>query len=156
MKNALSEILGISLGLQIPELKDLSARQAVLQVIDKHEKSTSTRVGKQIDQMPETLNNATKICIYRLVQEGLKNAFHRGEGIGQYVGVSVQGSQLILHIGENGPDIDLDDNQRVSETRDLGLRGMRERIQSLGGEFYVYSDSRSSGLNLVAHLPIDD
>jgi signal transduction histidine kinase len=141
---------------QIPELEDLSAREAIIRVIEKHEQNTSTRVGKQIGQIPETLNNATKICIFRLVQEGLRNAYGRGGGIGQYVRVSVKGPQLILSIGEIGHDIDVNDSNNIYHSEDLELRGMRERIESLGGEFYIFSDSRSGGINLRAYLPVVD
>lgn len=156
LKDALNEIRRISLGLEIPELKDLSARDAILQVIEKHEKRTSTRVGKQLDQVPETLNNAIKICIYRLVQEGLRNAYRHGGGIGQYVGVSVKGPQLILTIGETGHDINIDDQERIYDNESQGLRGMRERVQSLGGDFYITRNPKSSGINLHAYLPIGD
>lgn len=156
LKDALEGVRSISFGSQIPELENLSASEAILQVIERHEKTTSTRVGKQIDQMPETLDNATKICIYRLVQEGLRHAFGRGGGIGQYVRVSVKGPQLTLSIGEIGHDIDVDDNKNIYDSEDLELRGMRERIESLGGEFYVFSDPRSGGINLLAYLPISD
>lgn len=156
LKDALREIRSISLGLEIPELEQLSARDSILQVIEKHEKRTSTRVGKQLDQLPETLNTAIKICIYRLVQEGLRNAYRHGGGIGQYVGVSVKGEQLILTIGEAGPDIDVDSKDRIHENESLELRGMRERVQSLGGDFYITSNSKSGGINLLAYLPIDD
>ncbi|MDH3448921.1 MAG: hypothetical protein OEO18_12345 [Gammaproteobacteria bacterium] len=156
LKDALREIRRISLGLETPELKDLSARDAILQVIAKHEKRTSTRVGKQLDQVPETLNNAIKICIYRLVQEGLRNAFRHGGGIGQYVGVSVKGPQLILTIGETGPGIDIDHQERINDSEFQGLRGMREKIQSLGGDFYVTRNHKSSGISLHAYLPIGE
>jgi signal transduction histidine kinase len=156
LKDALREIRRISLGLEIPELGGLSARGAILQAIEKHEKRTSTRVGKQLDQVPETLNNAVKICIYRLVQEGLRNAFRHGGGIGQYVGVSVKGPQLILTVGETGPGIDIDEQERINDSEFQGLRGMREKIQSLGGDFYITRKHKSSGINLHAYLPIGE
>lgn len=156
LNDALKEIRSISLGLEIPELKDLSARNAILQVIERHEKHTSTRVGKQLDQVPETLNNAIKICIYRLVQEGLRNAYRHGGGIGQYVGVSVKGPQLILTIGESGPDSNIDDRQKIYGSENQVLRSIREGVQSLGGDFYVTRDPKSSGINLHAYLPIGD
>jgi signal transduction histidine kinase len=156
LKDALEKTRSISVGSQIPELEDLSAREAIIRVIEKHEQNTSTRVGKQIGQIPETLNNATKICIFRLVQEGLRNAYGRGGGIGQYVRVSVKGPQLILSIGEIGHDIDVNDSNNIYHSEDLALRGMRERIESLGGEFYIFSDSRSGGINLRAYLPVVD
>ena len=156
LKDALRQIRRISFGMEIPEFEDLSARDAILQVIERHEKRTSTRVGKQLDQAPEALDNAIKICIYRLVQEGLRNAYRQGGGIGQYVGVSVKGSQLVLTIGEAGPDTDVDSKDRIYENENHWLRGMRKRVQSLGGDFYITSNSKSGGINLLAYLPIGD
>ena len=156
LNHALKEVRGLSAGLVIPELKDQSAREAIRKVIERHEQRTGTTVNRKLDALPEVLDNSTKICLYRLVQEGLNNAFRHGNGIGQYVGVSVRDSQLILTLSDAGPGIDPKDRDKINDPGHLGLRGMRERVESLGGDFHITSDSKDIGVKLTAVLPIYD
>jgi len=156
LKDALQEVRGLSAGLVIPELKDLSAREAIIRAIDRHEKRTSTSVARELDGMPEQLGNATKICLYRLVQEGLNNAYRHGGGIDQFVGVVVRKSQLILTVSDAGPGMDPEHGDRTSDSEHLGLRGMRERVESLGGDFHITSNQRHIGVKLIAALPLND
>ena len=156
LRDALQEVRDLSAGLVIPELKDLSAREAVLRVIDRHEQRTSTEVRRELDEMPEGLSNSTKICLYRLVQEGLNNAYRHGGGIDQFVGVVVRNSQLILTLSDSGPGMDPQDRSKINDPEHLGLRGIRERVESLGGDFHVTSNLRNTGVKLIATLPIND
>ncbi len=154
LNHALQEVRSLSSGLVIPELGDLSAKEAILKVIDRHEQRTATTVRRNLDALPEALDNSTKICLYRLVQEGLNNAYRHGQGIDQYVGVELRDSQLILTLSDAGPGIDPKDRQRINDTEHLGLRGMRERVESLGGDFHITSNYRNVGVKLTAALPV--
>jgi len=156
LKHAVKEVRSLSAGLVIPELEDQSAREAILKVIDRHENRTGTMVRRGLDALPEALDNSTKICLYRLVQEGLNNAFRHGNGVGQYVGVSLRDSQLILTLSDAGPGIDPKDKDKVNDPEHMGLRGMRERVESLGGDFHISSGPGNIGLTLTAVLPIYD
>jgi signal transduction histidine kinase len=156
LKDALQEVRSLSAGLVIPELKDLSAIEAVTKVIERHQNRTSTTVGQQLENIPDKLSTPTKICIYRLVQEGLNNAYRHGGGIDQYVSLKVQNLQLILTISDGGPGMDTDDTDRINDTEHLGLRGMRERVESLGGDFHITSTSKTGGVTLIAVMLIDE
>lgn len=156
LKDALQEVRGLSAGLVIPELKDLSAREAIIRAIDRHEKRTSTSVSRELDEVPEGLGNATKICLYRLVQEGLNNAYRHGGGIDQRVEVVVRNSQLILTLSDAGPGMSAEDRDKINDSEHLGLRGMRERVESLGGDFHITSNLRNAGVKLIVALPIND
>jgi signal transduction histidine kinase len=105
--------------------------------------------------MPDRLSTPTKICIYRLVQEGLNNAYRHGKGIDQFVSVTVKDSRLVLTISDGGPGMDIESGIKTIDTERLGLRGMRERVESLGGDFQIANNHKTSGVRLVAELPID-
>ena len=156
LEDALQEVRGLSAGLVIPELRELSAREAILRAIDRHEKRTATSVARQLDEMPDQVSNSTKICLYRLVQEGLNNAYRHGGGIDQFVGVEARNSQLILTLSDAGPGMDPQDRDKTNDNEHLGLRGMRERVESLGGDFHITSNARNVGVKLIAALPIVD
>jgi len=156
LNDALQELRSLSAGLTIPELQELSAREAITKLIKRHESRTSTSVSHELNNLPENLSTPTKICLYRLVQEGLNNAYRHGAGIDQRVDVSVQGSLLFLTISDGGPGMDVNDLSKINDADHLGLRGMRERVESLGGDFQITRTDKSGGVKLIATLTIDD
>ena len=156
LSDALQEIRSLSAGLVIPELQDLSLTEAILKVIDKHQKRTSTKVSYQLDELPQEIKLSTKICIYRLVQEGLNNAVKHGQGIDQQVSIRLQDKQLLLEVSDAGPGLSIEDLEKLNDTDHLGLRGLRERVESLGGKFQVNSLKPSPGVRLWASLPLDE
>lgn len=155
LSDALQEIRSLSAGLVIPDLKELSAKDAILKVIERHEKRTSTKVKHLIKKIPDTLNTSTKICIYRFVQEGLNNAFQHGKGINQYISVLIEGVHLIITVSDAGPGMNDIDINSINDTEHLGLRGLRERVESLGGSFVLKNNERNTGVTLIASLPIN-
>ena len=156
LNDALQELRSLSAGLTIPELRELSAREAITRLIKRHESRTSTSVSQNLHNLPGILSTPTKICLYRLVQEGLNNAYRHGAGTDQRVDVSVQGSLLFLTISDGGPGMDVDDVSKINDADHLGLRGMRERVESLGGDFQITRTDKSGGVKLIATLTIDD
>ena len=156
LDDAVQELRSLSAGLTIPELQQLSAREAIARLIERHESRTSTSVSHDLHNLPDGLSTPTKICLYRLVQEGLNNAYRHGGGIDQRVEVSVQGSLLFLEISDGGPGMDVNDVSKINDADHLGLRGMRERVESLGGDFKITRAGKSGGVKLVATLTIDD
>lgn len=156
LNDALQEIRSLSAGLVIPDLKGQPVKLAILKVIDRHEKRTSTKVVHHIKKIPDSIKTSSKICIYRLVQEGLNNAFHHGQGIDQSVSVIIKDRQLELTVQDSGPGINFNDIEKVNGPDHLGLRGMRERVESLGGHFKINNKENTSGVILFASLPIND
>jgi signal transduction histidine kinase len=151
--DALQEIRELSAGLVIPDLKELPLVDAIRKVIERHEKRTSTEVEQFIGDIPFTVSLSTKICIYRFVQEGLNNAFKHGKGIDQSVSFSAIKDQLIVSINDKGPGMSLNISTK-NDTEHLGLRGLRERVESIGGKFELISNQRYPGVKLLATLPI--
>ena len=152
LQDALQEIRSLSAGLVIPDLNDLCADSAIQKVIDRHEKRTSSHVQRNLIRLPPSLNLSTKICIYRFIQEGLNNAFRHGQGIDQSVSIEVDNLYMTIKVKDGGPG--MKDTDINNDTEHLGLQGLRERVESLGGTFQVSNNKRKSGVTLIAILPI--
>jgi signal transduction histidine kinase len=67
------------------------------------------------------------------------------------VNVSRDNGNIILEVVDHGPGLDV--NQDNVPDGKLGLAGMRERVESLGGFFELESD-KDEGTRVVAHLPL--
>ena len=77
------------------------------------------------------VSHAVRICVFRFVQEGLNNAYRHGGATGQDVRSWMDGTLLNVSVADSGGD-------SSSAEKDLpgagiGLYGLQERVESLGG-----------------------
>ena len=154
LKESLKEIRSLSSGLVIPDLTELTINKALKKVIETHESRTGTKVKYKLTPLPELMDMAKKICLYRLTQEGLNNSFKHGKGIKQKVITSIEKDFLTLTVMDSGPGIDEACMSRINATDHLGLRGLRERIESLGGDFEISKNKPKKGVKLTCTLPL--
>lgn len=151
LHNALGEVRAISAGLGVPQLDTLNLADTVTRVVRAHERRTDTRVEVVLEQLPEFVSLPIKITVYRLIQEALTNAFRHADGVGQRVTVSGDDDSLRIAISDQGPGFSA--SPTPNEDEHLGLVGMRERVESLGGEFWVDTIA-GQGTTIQADLPL--
>ncbi len=133
LDEAMREIRTICSGLVLPQIETATLPEILKRVVHAHQQRTGTTVELSIAAPPVDTSLSAKICIYRFVQEALNNAYRHAGGVGQRVSQWVTGDYVTIEVGDNGPGFDPD---RVKPTG-LGLEGLRERIESLGGTFDV-------------------
>ncbi len=134
---ALGEMRAIAGGMCLPELEHLPLAETVRRAARSHHRRTQSEVAVNLDSELDNKDAPVpvKITLYRLVQESLMNAFKHGGGKGQKVTVSTTDDELHLEIKDEGPGFLLEDT--LESTNRLGVAGMRERVESLGGEFWL-------------------
>lgn len=149
--DAMEELRNISAGLVLPELASLSVKEAILLAISRHEEATGSVVKRELRDLPENTSMAVKICTYRIVQEALNNAFRHAGTSRQLVTATASGASLLVSIANSAH------GRRTHHTIDdhtlkLGLRGMRFRVESLGG--VLRADIGSSSMTTIsAEIP---
>ena len=132
VSDALNEIRAISAGLRLPELADLTVADVVTRVVQHHRRLTGTVVEVTVAQVPDLIPLAAKIALFRSLQEALSNATRHASGEPVTVSVTDGDGFLNLEVADAGPGFDPD---RVGTEGRLGLAGMRERAELLGGSF---------------------
>ncbi|SCZ13515.1 sensor histidine kinase [Microvirga guangxiensis] len=132
LADALHEIRDISKGLVLPEIEGLPLPEVVRRATRVHEKRTGTTVSLTCEDFPQSLSNAVKMCAYRFVQEGLNNAFRHAGGNDQAVSCKFENGALRLAVEDSGG---VDRGRPADRGSGLGLAGLRERVESLGGTF---------------------
>ena len=90
------------------------------------ERATLVRVELSGSQTPDNLPPAVELILYRIVQEGLTNAFLHGQATRVSVGMTLDDHELLVHLADNG-------NGAEQVTEGIGLTGMRERLGPLNG-----------------------
>jgi signal transduction histidine kinase len=152
LNRATQEIRNIASGLRLPELEMLSPIDIVERVIRDHERRTQSKVTIESKNLPKHLQVPLKVTLFRLIQEALTNAFRHGQGKEQKVKVDLLGQgKLLVEISDQGPGFNPKD---LHEGR-LGLMGMRERVESLGGTFEINSNP-GQGTKVSVHLPLSE
>lgn len=150
LSDSLQEIRDISSGLSLPEIEKLSLEETLRIAIRMHETRTGTKVTSTITQLPNEIARPIKICLYRFSQEALNNAFRHADAKGQKLEAHINGSMLEVTIQDSGKGFD--PSYATTTKTGLGLNGMRERIESLGGKFDLRS-TRGKGVCLKATFP---
>ncbi|HEX2909896.1 MAG TPA: sensor histidine kinase [Chloroflexia bacterium] len=151
LRHALQEVRAISGGLGLPQLNNLTLSETVERVIRSHERRTKSKVSLELGTLPTEASLPVKITLYRVIQEALNNAFRYAAGVGQQVCLDYKDHTLWLEITDQGPGFDR--TQEDEWDKHLGLVGMRERIESLGGTFEV--DSRpGQGTRIKSQLAL--
>ncbi len=149
--HAMQEMRAISAGLGLPQLQNLTVTETIGRVIRTHGRRTSSAVQVTLDDVPEQAPLSVKITLYRFIQEALANAFQHAGGIGQQVRVARRDNHLEVEVSDAGAGLG-----RIKESEwgeHLGLVGMRERVESLGGTFRIESHA-GQGTRVSAILPL--
>ncbi len=137
LQNAIQEVRALASGLGLPQLESLGLDEVLRRVVNSHERRTGTRVKLTTAGLPEQTDLSVKIAVSRVVQEALNNSFRHAGGAGQEVNARCEADRIQIEISDRGPGFDV--NRAVDWEEHLGLAGMRERIESLGGAFSVES-----------------
>lgn len=155
LAHALQEVRVISAGLRLPELENLTLPETLARVVRGHERRTGTKVTLRLGSVPEEALLPVKITVYRVVQEALNNAYRHGGGIGQRVVVGCEAGRLSVEVADQGPGFDW--AQMADWDGHLGLAGMRERVESLGGLFRIETGpGRGTRVIICLSLPCSD
>lgn len=93
---------------------------------------------------PDAVGAATQAVAYRVVQEGLTNAIRHAPGRAVHVSLTHTDAGLVVRVADDG-------TPPASHAEGSGLRGMRERVEALGGTLSAGATPR--GFVLEARLP---
>ncbi|MEM7357920.1 MAG: sensor histidine kinase [Pseudomonadota bacterium] len=138
LDSSLTEIRDISSGLVLPELEQMTLTQSLKKVVVRHSANADTEVTQYYKDLPDQIPLPIKICAYRFVQEGLNNAHRHGQAEKCRVTAFVKDDVLHLSLKDNG--MGFRKSQLNTEGGHLGLMGLKDRIESLGGRFSINSE----------------
>ena len=152
---AVDQVRDLSVDLRPLLLDDFGLVVAVRWYLDRQAKNSGVAVEfashslHDDDRFPAALETA---C-FRIVQEGVTNIIRHARATRLSVRLEMTGSELLLVIGDNGSGFDVKEMRSASDAPTLGLRGMEERAQAVGGTLTIDS-APSAGTQICATFPV--
>lgn len=119
------------------------ARSLTLACDELLEWSANTRVVHRVDGVQRTLRRPLREQVYRIGREALVNAFKHSRAATIEVTVTYGLRQFELCIRDDGIGGDHESFMTNAGDQHWGIRGMRERAQSLGGELRIFNNHPS-------------
>jgi signal transduction histidine kinase len=151
-QGVLSELRNLSTGLSLPEIDRVPLREALQLAASRHEDVTGARVTLMIENLPQEIPHALKICAYRVVQEALSNSYKHAGCIDPEVSVFVDNKDLLIIVADDGTGFDPEDVPEEGR-RKLGLAGIRNRVRAFRGTLEIASLS-GEGTQIIVRLPL--
>jgi signal transduction histidine kinase len=145
LAEAMTEIRNICSGLVLPQIEKSSISEIVMRIVDAHQHKTETLVETMVDEDGPELPPAVKICIYRFIQEALNNAYRHGGGVQQAVSAVSRKGHVRVEVSDHGDGFDPTEVRPTS----LGLVGLRERVDSLGGSFDIKTGEEGTIVTMI-------
>jgi signal transduction histidine kinase len=116
-----------------------------------HAREVSRRTGIRVeviaDGITEDLPDEQRTCIYRVVQEAVNNAILHGKPHSMRITLFQRFQEVEVSVQDDGAGFD------PEQDRGIGILGMKERVESLGG--VVQIDSKpGNGCVMAFFLPL--
>lgn len=147
LDEAMREIRDICTGNVLPRIETDKLPDILGELTGSYSKRSGHAVDLRHIEGPDTLPVAAKICIYRFVQEALNNGFKHADGKGQWLAVQSDAECITVAVGDAGPGFSGND-----DGTGVGLTGMRNRVESLGGTFAVTSNTSGTIVTMTLRL----
>lgn len=132
---------------------------SVLQALAmQHEALTGNQVDLRIIGHPPPVSLPVKIALYRVLQEALANAY-RHAGVDRHtVRLRSRAGWVVLEVIDRGVGFTpppLEGPGATEREEHIGLRGMRERVQLVGGQLEINSRP-GRGTRVIVKAPADE
>ena len=153
LSDALRDLRSICRGLALPEIDGMSLSELLDSAVAAHRHRTQAAVTLDLegDLAADELPRSLRICVYRFVQEGLNNAYRHAGDSPARVCAEVSEGVLFLAVEDEGPGF----TDPQSRPEGLGLSGLRDRVESLGGAFRIES-RESGGARIAMRIGLDE
>ena len=130
-------------------LDDLGITAALEQQLRRLRESTGIRTTLTVAEEPE-IDMLTGATLYRIAQEALANVVRHADATAVEISLALAGGAAVLKIRDNGRGMP---GEKARDPKSLGLLGIRERAELLGGSVTIDS-LPGEGTMVVATLPL--
>ncbi|MFQ6020085.1 MAG: sensor histidine kinase [Dehalococcoidia bacterium] len=138
-----------------PEFRQRNLLSVFKELMVQHEEWTGNRVDLEVTSDLPPVDVPTKIALYRILQEALSNAY-RHAGVDHHrVRLWADEGSVWMEVADEGVGFEpppLTGPTGTEREEHIGLRGMRERVTMLGGNFDLQSRP-GKGTRITVQVP---
>ena len=142
-------VRNLSLLLRPTMLDDLGLLSALKWLAREVSRNTDVQVDVAAEDCPDDLPEEHRTCVYRVVQEAVRNVTRHAAARHVRVYVKREAQALRVSVQDDGKGFD------AGQETGVGILGMKERVMRLGGCLKVESE-RGRGTIVSFELPLPD
>lgn len=150
MTRLIDDIRNLSLELRPSALDDFGLEAAFRSHFKQLEKNYGLEVEMMSDLEGRRFSSEIETVVYRVTQEAVLNALKYAEIDNVYVTLSYNQNELTAEIADQGKGFDMD---APPQGTGLGLFGMQERAEIVGGHVHINSES-GRGTQVMLTIPV--
>lgn len=152
---SVQEIRTLSYVLHPPLLDALGLCRAAQDYVEGFATRSGIEVTTDIDELIGRLSDETEIALFRVLQESLGNVHRHSGARHAHVRLAVEDDAVQLVISDDGHGMDPSVRERLRRraTVGVGIAGMTERLQQLGGSLQI--SSSEEGTTVCASISLE-
>ncbi len=144
------DVAHLSHNLHSSYLENLGLGEAVRGLCTECASLHRLEIDCRIGHLPDTVDKDVALALFRVLQEALRNVVRHSRATEVQVELSADAGDILLLVTDNGIGFDVSAGRRA---QGLGLMSMKERLQLLGGDLRIISES-SKGARLQGSVPV--
>jgi PAS domain S-box-containing protein len=154
LQKQIRELRAFSSELRPPTLAPYGLEKAIRSHVERfQEQNKGPQIHLDLAQDGKTLPNEIRLALYRIYQESLNNVVRHAGAADVWVEFSLGEDQVRLEIRDNGQGFALpDDWLELARRGHLGLVGIQERAEAIGGSVEISSE-RGTGTKVSVNVP---
>lgn len=133
-------------------LDDLGLIPALQSFMTGYMKDTGIRVALKAFTGIEAADGNTRTVLFRIAQEALTNVARHAQASQAELSIQNPGGGICMEVTDNGCGFAVEGKSSAQKNNRLGLLGMRERVEMIGGTFCVES-SPGNGTTIRVEIP---
>jgi len=153
LETTVGELRRVLAGLRPHSLDKLGLISALRQEVERFSRETKTECRFTADGLPIELTSSQEAAIYRVVQEALTNIRKHANAAEASVKLHYGDEAVSVAISDNGKGFELDQANNSIPLGHIGLAGMKERAEMMGGNLSV-SSRVGNGTLVVLSIPL--
>lgn len=154
VNEALDEIRALSLSLRPSVLDDLGLGAGVQRYVQDCSRLWGMEIGLHIGGLDgQRLSPDVEIIVYRVIQEALSNVARHAKAENVSVVLERRGDELVAVVEDDGVGFSLPEVMQASHEKNLGLLGMQERAELVGGSLTIET-APGEGTTVYLRVPL--
>lgn len=153
---SIKEVRTLSYLLFPPLLEESGLRAAIQWYVDGFSTRSGIRTSLESQNGFGRLSPEVELALFRVVQESLTNVHRHSGSESANIRLNVTGDSVELQVEDRGKGLALPSHKRGGNdwaALGVGLRGMKERLEQLGGKLELSSTNRGTSVRAVVPNP---